>query len=153
VQITFRQTLETGRDELFAFHEDPSNLAALLEGWKGFQLVSHSGHIRPGARTSVVQTLGPLRFRFEFEHFLLEKPVRFGERAVRGPFRRFEHVHEFLADGGKTTILDRLDFELPWRWGGRVAERWVALPALRRFFAFREESYRRLIASGRIGSR
>ena len=153
MQITFRQTLETGRDELFLFHENPGNLAVLPEGWKGFQLLSHSGHIRPGARTSVVQTMGLLRFHMEFEHFLLEKPDRFGERAVMGPFRRFEHVHEFLAEGKKTTILDRLDFELPWRWSGRAAERWVALPALRRFFAFREESYRRLIASGRIGSR
>lgn len=153
MQITFRQTLDAGRDDLFAFHEDPGNLAVLLDGWRGFRLLSHSGHIRPGAVTKVVQTLGPLRFRFEFEHFLLEKPVRFGERELRGPFRRFEHVHEFVADGAKTVILDRLEFELPPRWGGRLAERRIALPTLRKFFAFREQSYRRLIASGRLGAR
>jgi ligand-binding SRPBCC domain-containing protein len=153
MQITFRQRLDADRDALFAFHEDPGNLAVLLDGWKGFRLLSHAGHIRPGAVTEVVQTLGPLRFRLAFEHFRLEKPNRFGERAIRGPFRRFEHVHEFIVEGQTTVIEDRLEFELPWRWGGRLAERWIALPSLRKFIAFREQSYRRLIASGRIGSR
>jgi ligand-binding SRPBCC domain-containing protein len=153
VQFTFRQTLDADRDELFAFHEDPGNLAVLLDGWKGFRLLSHSGHIRPGAVTVVVQRLGPVPFELEFEHFLLEKPFRFGERETRGPFRKFEHVHEFHADGGRTAIVDRVDFELPWRWGGPVADRFVARPTLREFFAFREQSYRRLIASGRLRSR
>jgi ligand-binding SRPBCC domain-containing protein len=135
---------------LFAFHTDPGNLALLLEGWPGFRLLSHAGHIRPGARTTVSQSLGPLRFRFTFEHFLLEEPFRFGERAVAGPFERFEHVHEFEADGPRTVIVDRLRFELPARWGGSLAERWIAARTLRRLFAFREQGYRRLIASGRI---
>jgi ligand-binding SRPBCC domain-containing protein len=142
--------LDAGREEVFVFHTDPQNLAVLLEGWHGFRMLSHSGHIRPGARTTMYQALGPIRFRLEFEHFLLEEPVRFGERAVAGPFRRFEHVHEFLVDGARTVIVDRLRFELPWHWGGRLAERWIALPILRRFFAFRERAYHRLIAEGRI---
>jgi ligand-binding SRPBCC domain-containing protein len=150
VEVTFQQVLDVAREDLFAFHTDPQNLAVLLEGWPGFRLRSHSGHIRAGAQTALIQSVGPFRFRLTFEHFLLEPPSCFGERMVVGPFVRFEHVHEFREDGGRTAIVDRLSYELPWRWGGRLAERWIVSPTLRKFFAFRENAYRRLIAAGQI---
>jgi ligand-binding SRPBCC domain-containing protein len=153
VRISFRQIQDVRRADLFAFHTDPGNLGVLLAGWRGFELLSHSGHIRPGARVTLVQALGPLRFRMTFEHFLLEPPERFGERLVDGPFTTFEHVHAFEAEGERTAIVDEVSFELPWYRGGRIAERLIAAPLLRRFFAFRQEAYGRLIREHRIGSR
>lgn len=150
MELSFEQRLSLPPERLFAFHTHPENLAVLLEGWRGFELLSHAGHIRPGARVSVRQALGPLRFRLTFQHFVFEPPLRFGERLVAGPFASFEHVHEFRAGEDGTTLVDRLRFELPWRWGGRLAERWIAAPVLRRFIAFRRASYQRLIAAGRI---
>ena len=84
-----------------------------------------------------------------FEHFLLEAPARFVERQVRGPFARFEHVHTFTPDAAGTTIVDEVDFATPWYLGGRLADRWIVAPRLRRFFEFRREAYRRLGAGGR----
>ncbi len=153
MEVTFQQVLDAAREDLFAFHTEPQNLAVLLEGWPGFRLLSHSGHIRVGAQTTLTQSVGPFRFHMTFEHFLLEPPSRFGERMVAGPFARFEHVHVFHVEGTRTAIVDRLSYELPWHWGGRLAERWIVSPTLRKFFAFRENAYRRLIAAGRIPAR
>jgi ligand-binding SRPBCC domain-containing protein len=150
VQISFEQRLDLPPERLFEFHTHPENLTLLLEGWRGFELLSQEGHIRPEARVTVRQALGPLHFTLTFEHFLFEPPRRFGERQVAGPFASFEHVHEFHGSENGTRLVDQLYFELPWRWGGRFTERWIVTPALRRFFAFRRASYRRLIDAGRI---
>jgi ligand-binding SRPBCC domain-containing protein len=37
---------------------------------------------------------------------------RFVDRQVRGPFRRWYHVHEFETDGAGTLIVDTVDFDL-----------------------------------------
>ena len=153
MQLSFEQRLSLPPDRLFEFHTHPENLAVLLEGWPGFEMIGQEGHIRPGARVTVSHACGPLRFEFVFEHFLFEPPFRFGERQVSGPFSSLEHVHEFSACEEGTKLVDRLSFELPWRWGGRFAERAIAAPTFRRFFGFRRDAYRRLLSSGRIGSR
>jgi ligand-binding SRPBCC domain-containing protein len=149
VQLRFEQVVAAPREVLFEFHLDPANLALLLSGWKGFELVSHDGRIRPGSRVRVRQRVGPFTHQMTFEHTVCEPPHRFGERQIEGPFARFEHVHEFTATDGGTIVVDRVDFELPWHFGGALAERWIAAPELRRFFAFRRAAYGRLVESGR----
>jgi ligand-binding SRPBCC domain-containing protein len=129
---------------------DPANLAILLEGWRCFELRGHTGSIRPGSRVQLRQRVGPLSFDLEFVHFVLEPPECFGERQVRGPFARFEHIHEFHEDSGGTRIVDRVDFALPWYLGGRLADRLFARPELVRFFEFRRKAYDRLLQDGRL---
>lgn len=150
MELRFEQLVRAPREALFAFHADPANLAVLLAGWRGFELLEHAGHVRPGSRVRLAQRVAFLRHEMTFEHFVLEPPLRFGERQVRGPFARFEHVHEFHETDGGTTVVDRVGFDLPVHLGGRAAERLVAAPALRRFFEFRRTAYARLCAQGRF---
>ena len=120
MDFTFTQRLPVAREPLFKFHEDPENLRVLLEGWEGTTVLTTDGHIRPGARTGVLERMGPFRIRFVFEHFLLEPPERFGERQVRGIFRVFKQVHEFQeCETGATVIRDRLEVQLPVWLGAR----------------------------------
>lgn len=153
MKLRFEQIVAAPRGLLFEFHSTPANLALLLEGWSGFALLEHDGHIRPGSRVRLEQRVVGLRHEMVFEHFVLEPPQRFGERQLRGPFRRFEHVHEFFEDAHGTRVVDTVDFELPWRLGGAFAERLVAAPVLARFFEFRRAAYRRLCDAGRFESR
>jgi len=143
--------LPVARAPLFAFHTDPQNLGVLLHGWRATRVLTTAGHIRPGARTEVLERWGPLALRLVFEHFLLEPPETFGERMVRGPFRRFEHIHRFRAEGGRTVIEEELELALPAWLGGDLALRLLVLPHLRRFFEFRRRAYVRLAAEGRFG--
>jgi ligand-binding SRPBCC domain-containing protein len=150
VKLRFEQSVAAPREKLFAFHCDPENMALLLRGWKGFELLAHDGHIRVGARMRIRQAVGLLRQRITFEQFVFEPPVRFGKRQVQGWFTRFEHLHEFLATADATTIVDRIELTLPWYLGGALAERWIVAPVLRRFFVFRQGAYQRLCESGRF---
>ena len=56
----------------------------------------------------------------------LDRPRRFVDEQVRGPFRRFRHEHVFEASGAGTVMIDRLSFGAPWGPLGWAVER-VAL--------------------------
>ena len=55
----------------------------------------------------------------------LQSPEFFVDEQVRGPFRRFRHVHEFREDAAGTTMVDRIEFEAPFGFLGRLIERLV----------------------------
>jgi ligand-binding SRPBCC domain-containing protein len=55
----------------------------------------------------------------------LDRPRRFVDQQVRGPFRRFDHEHVFESDGGGTVMIDRVSFDAPVGVIGRVVERLV----------------------------
>jgi ligand-binding SRPBCC domain-containing protein len=54
-----------------------------------------------------------------------ERPRRFVDEQVRGPFRSFHHEHRFEALDGTTTMTDRIRFDAPLGPIGRLVERVV----------------------------
>jgi len=65
----------------------------------------------------------------------LDRPHRFVDEQVRGPFRSFRHEHSFRADGTLTVMTDTLTIASPVF--GRLAERLVLVPYLRRLIRMR----------------
>ncbi|MDQ0734128.1 SRPBCC family protein [Arthrobacter agilis] len=61
----------------------------------------------------------------------MEAPNRFVDQQIRGPFRRFRHVHEFSHADGITTMTDRIEFAAPFGPLGRVVEKLVLARYLR----------------------
>ncbi|MEK8024345.1 MAG: SRPBCC family protein [Candidatus Hydrogenedentota bacterium] len=143
--MQFERVFAVPRTQLFAFHENPDNLALLLRGWTAFRMIANDGHIRVGSITRVEERIGPVRVAMTFEHFVYEPPSRFGERQIRGPFAMFEHIHEFLPAESGTILRDRIDVRLPWYLGGSLTVKLFVAPKLRRFFAFRHAELQRLV--------
>jgi ligand-binding SRPBCC domain-containing protein len=52
----------------------------------------------------------------------MESPDYFVDEQVKGPFRRFRHVHEFSHHDGVTTMIDRIRFAAPLGPLGRLVE-------------------------------
>ena len=150
MKLAFEHTVHASAEEVFRFHENPNNLALLLRGWTTFRLVANDGHIRVGSLTRVQERIGPLWIPMTFEHFVYEPPFRFGERQVRGPFKKLEHVHEFESRGSGTILRDLLDVVLPWYLGGSLVMWLFVAPKFRRFFAFRHAEMDRLIRAGKL---
>jgi ligand-binding SRPBCC domain-containing protein len=67
----------------------------------------------------------------------LERPGRFVDEQVRGPFRVFRHVHTFEADGAGTRMTDEITAGSPLF--GALAERLVLVPYLRRLIRRRND--------------
>jgi ligand-binding SRPBCC domain-containing protein len=150
VKLSFEHTFDVAAADLFAFHENPENLILFLRGWPTFRMVRNDGHIRTGSITLVQERAGPLWIPMTFEHFVYEPPHRFGERQVRGPFKKLEHVHEFESTGSGTILRDLVDVVLPWYLGGSLATRLFIAPKFRRFFAFRHAEMERLLKAGTL---
>lgn len=77
------------------------------------------------------------RFRMTSEITALDRPRRFVDEQVRGPFRLFRHEHRFETRDGQTVMTDVLTIASPLF--GRLAERLVLVPYLRRLIRQRND--------------
>jgi ligand-binding SRPBCC domain-containing protein len=114
-------------------------------------MLQHETQIRVGGETWIEETVaGFVPVVLGFRHIVFEKPVRFGEELIHGPFSRFVHLHEFEDQNGLTRVRDRLEVEWPWQYGGSwVMERIIA-GKIRRMFRCREAAMGRLAHDGTI---
>ena len=60
-----------------------------------------------------------------------DRPHRFIDEQVRGPFHRFHHEHLFEAVDGGSRMTDIVEFEAPAAWLGRLAERVILASYMR----------------------
>ena len=69
----------------------------------------------------------PLRLPFRMTSRIteLERPMRFVDEQVRGPFRCFRHEHLFEASDAGTLMTDRVSFQAPVAGLGWAVERAV----------------------------
>lgn len=73
----------------------------------------------------------------------LDRPHRFVDEQVAGPFRSFRHVHLFERREGVTLMTDLIRLESPVF--GRVGERVVLVPHLRRLIGERNRALLRML--------
>ena len=78
-------------------------------------------------------------FRMTSRITAMEPPGHFVDEQVKGPFRRFRHVHEFKETSAGTTMVDRIEFEAPFGPIGRLAERLVLARYLRKLIEMRNQ--------------
>lgn len=69
----------------------------------------------------------------------MEAPIYFVDEQVKGPFRRFRHVHEFTEDSDGTVMVDRVEFGAPFGPIGRLAEKLVLARYLHQLIEQRNE--------------
>lgn len=69
----------------------------------------------------------------------MEDPDYFVDEQVKGPFRRFRHVHEFREDPEGTTMVDRVEFATPFGPIGRLAEKLVLARYLQQLIETRNQ--------------
>jgi ligand-binding SRPBCC domain-containing protein len=74
----------------------------------------------------------PIRWQSEITAW--EPPYRFVDEQRRGPYRCWIHEHTFEADGDATVARDRVQYD---HIGGRLVNRLMVGPDVRRIFAFR----------------
>ncbi|WJM17350.1 SRPBCC family protein [Microbacterium arborescens] len=76
-------------------------------------------------------------FRMTSRVTALDRPLRFVDEQVSGPFRVFRHEHLYVERDGMTIMTDRVTLASPVL--GRIAERLVLVPYLRRLLTRRAE--------------
>jgi hypothetical protein len=109
-----RQLVPRPREEVFRFFEKPENLELMTPEFLNFEILTPSPvAMEEGATIAYKLSLHgiPMRWRSRIDAF--EPNVRFVDRQLSGPYRKWIHLHEFLDHEDGTEIRDTVDYQLP----------------------------------------
>ena len=94
-----------------------------------------SGQIAEGETVTWRARHFGIRWTMTVQITALERPTRFVDEQIRGPFRRFVHEHTFTPNADGCLMTDTLTVASPVF--GALAERLVLVPCLRRLIRAR----------------
>ena len=127
-------------EEVFGFFSSAENLARLTPAFIGFTIISPCPiEMRVGATIDYrIRILGiPLKWRSLITEW--EPPERFADEQLKGPYKKWVHVHTFATRGSEVFMTDRVQYQVP---GGPLAPLVHALivgPQVRAIFAYRNK--------------
>lgn len=84
-----------------------------------------AGELGPGESVTWSGRHFGIRFRLTSRITEYDRPARFVDTQIAGPFASWRHEHEFIADGDDTIMIDRVEFAAPFGLVGRAVERLV----------------------------
>lgn len=164
-RLRFEQWVPVPLPRVFGFFSDPRNLPRIMPRQLGAELVrirrvsppgSAPGSPEAGVGTVIEVSVKlfppfPVRTLWVARIVEFERLRHFADVQDRGPFRRWEHRHEFEAreDGGRdgTVVRDVLEYEVGLGALGEVAERIFVGRQMMRTFEHRQRTLEALLAS------
>jgi ligand-binding SRPBCC domain-containing protein len=132
------QVIPISLERAFRFFEDPCNLAEITPPWLDFRIVKADGlPLRAGSRIEYrIRWLGmPRRWCTLIEAY--EPRRRFVDVQNDGPYRLWRHEHVFEDLRGATLMRDRVQYELPFGFLGRMAHKLLVRRQVRQIFDYR----------------
>lgn len=140
-----QHTVAHPREDVFAWHGRPGALTRLMPAHACEVVQEPTDGVRDGStsrmRVAVPGSQGLVRLDWLARHQGYRPPEQFEDVMVSGPMNSWHHVHEFReAEGGGTTVADRITYELPVVRGGapeQLAGR-VGAGQLERIWAYRD---------------
>ncbi len=121
----------------FAYHERPGALQRLIPPWESVQIEQSDNSLRVGSRVVMKTKVLGVPVRWVAEHTEYEPPHLFADTQLSGPFAKWDHRHEFQADGMATTLRDCITYQMPGGALGRTLGGGKALATIERMFAYR----------------
>ena len=116
-------------DKAFTWHEQPGALQRLTPPWEEVEIVNQGKGISQGTQTHFKVTIGPFQVDWLAHHMAYEKNRMFQDIQRHGPFRFWEHTHQFHSDNNAGCFLeDHIRFRLPLPHISNI----VALPIIKR---------------------
>lgn len=145
-----RSVIDTPATALFAWHTRPGAFERLAPPWEHLRIVSRHGGISDGSRVALEIRRGLFKTRWEALHRDFIDGQQFTDVQVSGPFRKWEHTHRVEpVDGGRATLIDHVNYVLPFGALGAMAGGVVARRMMDRLFAFRHRRIARDLARHR----
>lgn len=130
--------------EVWSFFSDARNLATLTPPRLRFEVLNEGEiEMREGTQIDYRLRVRGVPIRWQSAITVWEPPHRFVDEQRRGPYRCWIHEHAFEAAGNGTIARDLVRYD---HLGGRLVNRLLVAPDLRRIFDFREKALRRVFA-------
>jgi uncharacterized protein (TIGR01777 family) len=129
-------------EQTFAFFSKAENLGVLTPASMRFSLDGPAPAIREGTTIRYRLRVGPVPIRWRSRIVSWSPGARFVDLQEKGPYRSWWHEHAFRAHGPSTLMEDRVCYAPPFGVLGRLANRLLIVPSLRRIFRYRADVIR-----------
>lgn len=137
-------------DEVFAFFAEPANLEAITPNWLRFQIRTPEP-IRMEAGSLIRYALRwrglPMSWTTRIEKW--DPPHGFVDAQLRGPYRLWEHTHDFEPVEGGTLARDVVRYAIPFGFLGRLARAGWVRADLEAIFDYRAQRVTELLRGSR----
>jgi len=112
--LSREQRIPRSAQETFAFFADARNLEAITPPWLRFRVVkTDPSAMAAGTHIAYRLRLHGVRLRWLTRIEVWEPDRRFVDRQLSGPYRLWQHIHEFEPAGIRATIMrDRVRYAI-----------------------------------------
>jgi ligand-binding SRPBCC domain-containing protein len=143
-KIRFRSRISAPAQEVYSWYAEPEALQRLQPPWEKAKVIGQTGGIEDfGSQVTIQISIGPIKLNWVAEHVACEPGQMFRDMMIRGPFRQWEHSHLFLQDPDdpeSSWIEDRIRYELPLGWLGKLVAGGWTHRRLKRLFTWRHQT-------------
>lgn len=108
-----------------------------------------SGKVILGDEITWEATHFGMRHRLTSKIIAYDRPFRFIDQMLRGPFKRWHHTHLFEPREGKTLMIDEVNYASPFGVIGRIVDAVYLENYMRRFLLTRN-AHIKLVAENRL---
>ncbi len=139
-QLYREQRLRCDIQTAWDFFSNPVNLSKITPKDMGFIVLTEAVDKPIYAGMEIDYTVSPLlgiplKWKTRITHVLYQKS--FTDFQVIGPYKLWNHFHEFYQEGDEVLMKDTVDYELPMGFFGTLAHRLFVQKKLENIFNYR----------------
>jgi len=147
-EFVSEQWVPRGPAEVFDFFAEAGNLERITPPFVHFRVLRASApRLHEGTRIDYRLRLHGVPVRWQSEIAAWQPPRSFRDVQRRGPYRRWQHEHQFEPFNGGTIIRDRVHYALPLGALGDLVAGWLVARDVREIFAFRRRVIEQMFGS------
>ncbi|WDF70036.1 SRPBCC family protein [Sphingobacterium oryzagri] len=135
------QLLSCSLAEAWTFFTDPNNLAKITPPELSFRVLddfSDQPSIYEGMLINYhVSPLFGIRLKWQTEITHVNEGISFVDTQKKGPYKLWEHRHEFIQEGDFVRMNDRVRYRMPFGFLGSIAHGLIVKKKLQHIFDYR----------------
>jgi ligand-binding SRPBCC domain-containing protein len=133
------QILNAPIEKVFPFFATPENLEKITPDDLGFTIKTPRPLVmKKGATFEYTIKLGFIRFPWITIIKEYDPPRMFQDIQKFGPYKKWEHTHEFIEMGEQTKIIDKVDYDLFPKFLGKIINKLFIQNKVTKIFEFRK---------------
>ena len=133
-----RQAFHAPLDKVFTFFSKAENLEQITPDILDFRILNTQPiAMKVGAEICYRIKIHGIPIRWKTNIDAWEPGVRFIDRQVSGPYRKWEHEHLFEVEGETTVVKDIVNY---YPFGGRLIHSLFVKKDLEKIFSYRQEA-------------
>ena len=145
------QFLPTDINTAWDFFSSAKNLSAITPPELDFKILTQLNDNEIYEGMLIDYTLKPLLsipVHWQTEIFEIDKPVKFMDRQLKGPYKTWEHTHTFMQQGDGVLMKDSVKYKLPFGLIGEIAHVLLIKRKVENIFIYRKEVLKKIFNYG-----